>query len=298
MAFSEIITLSDPPQRDQDEETFAPRADVFLVELQQFSEDLNTFKTELETAAALIAAAPAYADAGLVSIAGISIGANEILYGTGTDTFATQTLTPFARTLIDDGDAATARTTLGLGTMATQAASGIAVTGGSITGITDLAVADGGTGASTASAARTNLGLDALVCPSGAVMAFAMNSPPTGWLECDGSAVSRTTYAALFAAIGTTFGVGDGSTTFNLPDLRGEFVRGWDNGRGVDSGRSFGSWQDHELEAHTHTINYGSSGASTYSADPDDGNLQAQSGSTGGDETRPRNVALLYAVKT
>ena len=68
----------------------------------------------------------------------------------------------------------------------------------------------------------------------GMIASFAMNSPPTGWLECDGSAVSRTTYADLFGAIGTTYGVGDGSTTFTLPDLRGEFLRGWDHDRGVD----------------------------------------------------------------
>ncbi len=63
------------------------------------------------------------------------------------------------------------------------------------------------------------------------------------FLPCDGSAISRTTYADLFDVIGTVFGVGDGSTTFNVPDLRGEFIRGWDNGAGVDSGRTFGSWQ-------------------------------------------------------
>lgn len=220
MAFSEIITLSDPPQRDQDEETFAPRADVFLVELQQFSEDLNTFKGELETAAALIAAAPAYADAGLVSIAGISIGANEILYGTGTDTFATQTLTPFARTLIDDGDAATARTTLGLGTMATQAASGIAVTGGSITGITDLAVADGGTGASTAAGARTNLGAAA----SGANSDITSLSALTTALSVAQGGTGVTTLAALMSSLftitsdsnGTCLAFTIGATTYKL----------------------------------------------------------------------------------
>lgn len=57
--------------------------------------------------------------------------------------------------------------------------------------------------------------------PAGAVLSFAMNTAPTGWLECDGAAIARTTYATLFAAIGTTFGEGDGSTTFNIPDLRG-----------------------------------------------------------------------------
>ena len=62
--------------------------------------------------------------------------------------------------------------------------------------------------------------------PSGSVIDYAGTSAPNGWLVCDGSAVSRTTYAALFAAIGTTWGVGDGSTTFNLPDLRNRFTRG------------------------------------------------------------------------
>jgi phage-related tail fiber protein len=64
--------------------------------------------------------------------------------------------------------------------------------------------------------------------------------------------ISRTTYADLFAAIGTTFGVGDGSTTFGIPDLRGEFARGWDDARGVDTGRTFGSAQAEDFKAHTH----------------------------------------------
>lgn len=75
---------------------------------------------------------------------------------------------------------------------------------------------------------------------------FAFTAIPSGWLECDGSEVSRTEYAALFAKIGTTNGAGDGSTTFNLPETRGEYVRGFDNGRGVDSGRVLGTWQDGE----------------------------------------------------
>ncbi len=87
----------------------------------------------------------------------------------------------------------------------------------------------------------------------GKVVAFARSSAPSGFLKCNGAAVSRTTYAALYAAIGTTFGSGDGSTTFNVPDLRGEFVRGWDDARGIDSGRTFGSWQDGQNVSHTHS---------------------------------------------
>jgi phage-related tail fiber protein len=78
---------------------------------------------------------------------------------------------------------------------------------------------------------------------TGSVSAFAMSSAPSGWLKCNGAAVSRTSYAALYAKIGTTFGAGNGSSTFNLPDLRSEFIRGYDDGRGVDVGRTFGSKQ-------------------------------------------------------
>jgi microcystin-dependent protein len=70
-------------------------------------------------------------------------------------------------------------------------------------------------------------GVDAVVlAPPGGVTAFAGTAIPTGWLNCDGSAVNRATYAALFTAIGTTWGAGDGSTTFNIPDLRGATIRG------------------------------------------------------------------------
>ena len=85
--------------------------------------------------------------------------------------------------------------------------------------------------------------------PTGMIAPFAMSSPPTGWLECNGATISRSTYATLFAAIGTTYGAGDGSSTFVLPDLRATFIRGFDNSRGVDSGRAFGSFQDQGLPA-------------------------------------------------
>jgi microcystin-dependent protein len=79
--------------------------------------------------------------------------------------------------------------------------------------------------------------------PAGAVMYFAMDAAPVGWLKANGAAVSRTAYAGLFAVLGTYYGAGDGATTFNLPDLRGEFLRCWDDGRGVDPWRSLGVWQ-------------------------------------------------------
>nr|WP_207197003.1 phage tail protein [Pseudomonas sp. TH08] len=88
---------------------------------------------------------------------------------------------------------------------------------------------------------------------SGMVAAFAISWAPAGWLKCNGAAVSRTTYARLFSWLGTLYGAGDGSTTFNLPDMRGLFPRGWDDGRGVDPGRGFGSFQDMALHLHAHT---------------------------------------------
>ena len=93
----------------------------------------------------------------------------------------------------------------------------------------------------TVKTALENLGLgEGSALPVGVPVPWPSATPPTGWLKCNGAAISRTAYAKLFAAIGTVFGAGDGFTTFNLPDLRGEFVRGWDDGRGVDGGRAFG----------------------------------------------------------
>lgn len=85
--------------------------------------------------------------------------------------------------------------------------------------------------------------LDMWAGMTGTVLPFAGSSAPTGWLLCDGSAVSRSSYPNLFAKIGTTYGAGDGTTTFNLPDTRGEFIRGLDAGRGIDAGRVLGSAQ-------------------------------------------------------
>lgn len=96
-------------------------------------------------------------DTELTGLAGVTSAADKVPYFTGSGTAAVATLTSFLRTVLDDTDAATARGTLGLGTISTQAANSVTISGGAITGITDLAVADGGTGASTATDARTNL---------------------------------------------------------------------------------------------------------------------------------------------
>lgn len=98
----------------------------------------------------------------------------------------------------------------------------------------------------------------------GMVAHFAMAAPPDGWLKRNGAAVSRTTYAALFRKIGTLYGAGDGSTTFNLPDSRGHFDRGWDDGRNIDTGRVLGSGQGSQNLLHDHTATTDISGSHTH----------------------------------
>ncbi|WP_353620520.1 tail fiber protein [Pseudomonas sp. MWU13-3659] len=88
--------------------------------------------------------------------------------------------------------------------------------------------------------------------PAGTIVYFPGYLPPPGYLKANGAQVSRTTYAELFAAISTFGGAGDGSTTFNVPDLRGEFIRGYDDGRGVDANRALGSIQYSQNLSHTH----------------------------------------------
>lgn len=138
----------------------------------------------------------------------------------------------------------------------------------------------------------------------GVIEMYGADTAPGGYLECDGAAVSRAAYADLFTAIGTVHGVGDGATTFNVPDLRGEFVRGWDDGRGIDAARAFGSAQADELKAHVHSVSPPTSTDDTAAGLTTTGSGGAEvitpynTGSTGGVETRPRNVALLYIIKT
>lgn len=144
--------------------------------------------------------------------------------------------------------------------------------------------------------------------PTGMVATFAGPNPPSGWFKAAGQAVSRTIYANLFAQVGTTYGPGDGATTFNLPDLRGEFVRGWVDGRtGVDDGRTLGSFQADVVGAHGHQVqNVEYSNAVKVveggALDPEAvANVSALATNdtvtdpTG--ETRPRNVALLMCIK-
>lgn len=152
----------------------------------------------------------------------------------------------------------------------------------------------------TATAAQINQGL----VPAGTAIFHAASTAPTGYLKANGALVSRSTYAALFSAIGTTFGAGDGSTTFALPDLRGEFTRGWDDGRGIDSGRAFGSFQLGAVQNHVHNVSwtnglYAAGGVTAVADIPGGSDLGETSTPTTGaaGETRPRNIALLACIK-
>jgi microcystin-dependent protein len=194
---------------------------------------------------------------------------------------------------------------------------------------------------------KVQLIADGAAVPTGAVFYFAANTAPTGYLKCNGDAVPNgsgtvqgvtTNFAALYAVLGSTYGAAG-----TLPDLRGEFARGWDDGRGVDTGRIFGSAQSGAAQSHTHTGSTSTTGAHTHTIDgvgdhshstngdmfllqgggdgPTGSDLVRVNGtggagahthtmqsagshshtfttdSTGGSETRPRNISLLACIK-
>lgn len=145
---------------------------------------------------------------------------------------------------------------------------------------------------------------------TGSVVMMASTVVPVGHLECNGGEYSRTTYAGLYAAIGNTWGVGDGSTTFNVPDMRGESIRGWDNGRGIDSGRVIGVHQAGQSNHLRNTNEAGGSPSTTGPDIPSDGSYSgwvANGGSgagskmryrTYGRETLTRNQAFMFCIRT
>lgn len=160
--------------------------------------------------------------------------------------------------------------------------------------------------------------------PVGAVMAFPTGIVPPGFLELDGSVQSTATYPDLAAYLGTKFNKGDeGAGSFRLPDGRGEFMRGWDHGRGVDAGRAIGTYQTEAFAAHNHryfddtaatfdpagnwqggTINGAAAsisvGAFLSSIDTGTTMQMVNAHNTvnaGGTETRPRNLAVMWCIK-
>lgn len=145
----------------------------------------------------------------------------------------------------------------------------------------------------------------------GEIKMFAFETPPIGWFECDGSAKSRTTYAELFARIGITHGQGDGSTTFNVPNYRGLFLRGWDNASGTDpdaasrtamatggvTGDNVGSIQADMNKAHIHQLRALQNASGTGAFDGDAAGTDIATSSSGGNESRPRNANVMYCIK-
>ena len=124
--------------------------------------------------------------------------------------------------------------------------------------------------------------------PVGTILLYGGTSAPTGWLLCNGNAVSRTTYSELFAVLSTSYGVGDGSTTFNVPDFLGRTVIGTGSGsgltarsRGDKSGEETHAITIAELASHSHTYDFGNNNA---------GAIQPSSNNEAANSTTARNT--------
>jgi microcystin-dependent protein len=320
MSISQISSLPQPPQRSDAPDIFAGRADTFVAALAPFVTETNQLGSELnqkadDAEAAASEAEQAKQEAEIAKDA--ALGAPSLVnyqgvweagtYNTGESVFHT----PSDAFYISDEDGNTAEPASGAWRKVGTAES--TTYDNSESGLNADNVQDA---VDEVQSSVNNLE----TIPSGAVMNFAMPTAPTGWLKADGSDVSRSTYSSLFSAIGTTFGNGDGSSTFNLPDLRGEFLRGWDDGREIDDGRSFGSFQEDENKQHNHGGSVGSVGnhshnyvgpgtgtraagsvftfAATQTRTTDAGGSHSHSISNdGGVESRPRNIALLACIK-
>jgi microcystin-dependent protein len=149
--------------------------------------------------------------------------------------------------------------------------------------------------------------------PVGTIVAYGGDVAPAGWLLCDGAEVSRVQYAALFAAIKVYWGQGNNADTFNVPDLRGRFLRGVDHGAGVDpdaasrgaiklggdTGDKVGSAQDDDLKSHNHTMGSYSNINQGAGFLPANGTLYGAyaTSNTGGAETRPKNAYVNWIIK-
>jgi microcystin-dependent protein len=239
-------------------------------------------------------------------------------------------------------DAASARTNLGLGTAAVLAAPGGSLVGDTAAQVlTNKSLLDTSTFIIGATATkRAQFDVDALVAaaatriltiqnkditiaglddvasavPVGTVFSFAGNTVPTNFLECAGQQLLRTSYTALDTAIAQLYGTytngagAAGTTHLRLPDLRGEFIRGFDNGRGIDVGRVLGSAQGFATEDHTHEMEYQINGNTPNTGSGDRVTSLGIGGAglaysegmhtgTAAAETRPRNVAMKYIIK-
>jgi microcystin-dependent protein len=161
---------------------------------------------------------------------------------------------------------------------------------------------------------------NAIAIPSGMIMAFAGDTSkiPMGWMLCDGRALNRSDYPALYAAIGLAWGSGNGTTTFNIPETRGYFLRGSDGNAGNDPdkssrtaimlggnvGNNVGSYQNDTFKSHNHNLSVNMRQAACgFSCGNNSlpieswGNQQIGISNTGGSETRPKNVYVNYIIK-
>jgi len=134
----------------------------------------------------------------------------------------------------------------------------------------------------------------------GSTISLSRGTVPTSLLKLNGALLNRVSYADLFAEIGTTWGAGDGYSSFALPDLRGEFLRGWDEGRGADPRRVFGGWQQQDIQPHAHSYlrganSFGHTGEGSGSFNHTGGTYMT--GVQGGTETRPRNITQLFCIQ-
>ncbi len=176
--------------------------------------------------------------------------------------------------------------------------------GGKIRHVRAATVEEAGTVINRALFEELQDNIEKYLCPPGSVMAFARQTAPDNWLACDGAAVSRETYADLFTAIGTEWGAGDGSTTFNVPDFRGYFLRGWAASGGVDSGRTWAAVQNDQNKKHTHNVEnvyyYHGTSSGNYAA-PNSGSEYKRgtkaTTESGGTEVRVKNQTVLYCIK-
>ena len=145
--------------------------------------------------------------------------------------------------------------------------------------------------------------------PVGAIMPFAQNEVPTGWLAANGAAISRTTYADLFAVIGETYGDGNNSTTFELPDLRGYFERGSGTNADTTASGTFGQKQTAYAGYNTYSATIGADDRRSLPYDKNLNFITINSQKVGIDnigpynipvtpgDTRPKNIAMLYCIK-
>jgi microcystin-dependent protein len=160
------------------------------------------------------------------------------------------------------------------------------------------------------------------ITPVGSIVMWPSDNPPNGWLECNGDPISRETYADLFSIIGDMYGSGDEISTFNLPDMRGMFVRGWNHGKKVVTGENedpdagsrtdrgdstegdnIGTKQSYQIQKHNHVLRLAFSGYGSFH-DTDKSNSSNNFldsshsiGSYGGRETRPENIYLMFIIK-